>query len=176
MRSRQIVVGDDVWARFGGGDDFFAATIAAVRPDNTYDLVYRDGDAGSRVAAPLVLAVGQTFKVRFRSSGEHRGTVTAIDRVDGVTLAWRPVVPKPGEGAVVEYVTYSFDEVRTEVIARATPEPRGPVAPPPPQEANEGTRAARLEKFDPRARPEPPPQAPRARGAPSRSSSPGRSD
>ena len=78
--------------------------------------------------------------MRFRSSGEHRGTVTAIDRVDGVTVAWRPVVPKPGEGVVVEYQTYSFDEVRTEVIACATPEPRGPVAapPPPPEKQNEG--------------------------------------
>ena len=162
VRSRQIVVGDDVWARFGGGDDFFAATIAAVRPDNTYDLVYRDGDEESGVAAPLVLAVGQTFKVRFRSSGEHRGTVTAIDRDDGVTVAWRPVVPKPGEGAVVEYVTYSFDEVRTEVIERATPEPRGPVAPPPPPEKQtKGTRAARRLIFDPRAAPAP--ANPRAR-------------
>ena len=162
MRSRQIVVGDDVWARFGGGDDFFAATIAAVRPDNTYDLVYRDGDEESRVAAPLVLAVGLMYKVRFRSSGEHRGTVTAIDRVDGVTLAWRPVVPKPGEGAVVEYVTYSFDEVRTEVIERATPEPRGPVAaPPPPEKQTKGTRAARRLLFNPRAAPKP--ANPRAR-------------
>ena len=84
-----------MWARFRGGNDFFAATITAVRPDNTYDLVYRDGDEW-RVAAPLVLAVGFTYKVRFRSSGEHRGTVTAIDRVDGA-VAWRPVVPKPGE-------------------------------------------------------------------------------
>ncbi len=150
VRSRQIVVGDDVWARFGGGNDFFAATIAAVRSDNTYDLVYRDGEGESRVAAPLVLAVGLTFKVRFRSSGEHRGTVTAIDRLDCVTVAWRPVLPKPGEGAVVEYEEYSFDEVRTEVIERATPELRGPVAPAPvPEKKSKGTRAAR-KLFDPR--------------------------
>jgi len=162
VRSRQPVVGDDVWARFRGENDFYAATIAAVRPDNTYDLVYRDGDEESRVAAPLVLAVGLTYKVRFRSSGEHRGTVTAIDRVDGVTVAWRPVVPKPGEGVVVEYVTYSFDEVRTEVIERATPEPRGPVAsPPPPEKQTKGTRAARRLLFNPRAAPKP--ANPRAR-------------
>ena len=68
VRSRQLVVDDRVWARFRGGNDFFAATITAVRPDNTYDLVYRDGDEESRVAAPLVLAVGLTSKVLFRSS------------------------------------------------------------------------------------------------------------
>ena len=44
----------------------------------------------------------------------------------------------------------SFDEVRTEVIACATPEPRGPVAPPPPPEKQtKGTRAARKLHYDP---------------------------
>jgi ectoine hydroxylase-related dioxygenase (phytanoyl-CoA dioxygenase family) len=50
----EFEVGQTVEARFGGGEDYFDGTIAAVNGDGTFEIKYDDGDCEKRVQDSLI--------------------------------------------------------------------------------------------------------------------------
>lgn len=47
----QFELGEQVWARFGGSDNFFPGQIEGVNSDGTYAVLYSDGDFDANVPA-----------------------------------------------------------------------------------------------------------------------------
>ncbi|KAF0688922.1 Aste57867_19547 [Aphanomyces stellatus] len=95
--SSKLAKGDDVEARFGGKDAYFAGTIARVHSDGTVDIDYADGDSETRVAAKLVRKgttskweAGQAVEARFGGQDKfYGGKITRVhgDRTLDITYA-----------------------------------------------------------------------------------------
>ena len=89
--------GDTVEAKFQGGEHFFPGRVQAAYVDNTFDILYDDGDAEKRVPSSLIRAYapsdneddtfveGDVVMANYKGDGQwYRGTVRRVNLASSI--------------------------------------------------------------------------------------------